>query len=71
MKTVELEPRLLRVKEAATIAGVCVSRAYEYAANGTWPVVRLGKSVRIPRRGLEVWLSDLETEAGITAGEAD
>lgn len=64
----ELEPRLLRVAEAAKIAGVCKSRAYEYAANGTWPSVRLGSSVRIPRRGLERWLDDLESEAGLDDG---
>ena len=62
---IELEPRLLRVSEAAKIAGVCKSRAYEFAANGTWHTVRLGRSVRIPRRGLERWLDELETQAGL------
>ncbi len=67
----EVEPRLLRVSEAAKIAGVCKSRAYEYAADGTWPTVRLGRSVRIPRRGLERWLNDLEAEAGLDDGSED
>lgn len=65
MKISEIEPRLLRVAEAAAIANVCKSRAYEYAASGVWPVVKLGKSVRIPRRGLEAWLRRLEDEAGV------
>ncbi|MHB8858952.1 MAG: helix-turn-helix domain-containing protein [Thermoleophilia bacterium] len=58
-------PRLLRVNEACKLAGICRSRGYEFVNDGTWPSVRIGKSVRIPLRGLEEWLTKLETEAGI------
>ncbi|MBE0467474.1 MAG: helix-turn-helix domain-containing protein [Candidatus Desulforudis sp.] len=66
----EIKPRLLRVREAAALAGVCVSRGYEFAADGTWPVVKLGKSVRIPRRGLDAWIDQMEREAGLEPEDA-
>ena len=64
-KTV-ISPRLLRVNEACKITGVCRSRGYEFVNDGTWKAVRIGKSVRIPLRGLEIWIASLEEEAGIS-----
>lgn len=69
MNQTEVLPRLLRVSEACKLAGVCRSRGYEFVNDGTWPAVRIGKSVRIPLRGLEEWLARLETEAGIMGEE--
>lgn len=60
-------PRLLRVSEAAQIAGVGKSLAYEFVNDGTWPSVRLngGRSIRIPRRGLEAWIRIMERKANL------
>lgn len=65
MAQTEVLPRLLRVNEACKLAGVCRSRGYEFVNDGTWPAVRIGKSVRIPLRGLEKWISELEAAAGL------
>lgn len=73
MKAAEIQPRLLRVREAAARAGVCISTAYVWCNDGTWTpfVIRLGRSVRLSRRGLEKWLDDLEAEAGIAQDEEE
>ena len=34
------------------------SRAYELVAHGQIPAVRIGRSVRVPRRELDQWLAD-------------
>ena len=45
----------LRVPEAAEIAGIGRSKAYELVAAGEWPSVHIGRSVRIPADGLREW----------------
>jgi len=69
MDNTEVLPRLLKVSEACKLAGVCRSRGYEFVNDGTWPAVRIGKSVRVPLRGLEEWIAALEAEAGMTNSE--
>lgn len=56
----ECKPVLLRVSEAARIAAVGRSRAYEFAATGVWPVRKIGRSIRIPYSGLMEWIESLE-----------
>jgi len=56
----EFKPVLLRVSEAAQIAAVGRSRAYEMAASGQWPVCKIGRSIRIPYQGLLEWIESLE-----------
>lgn len=54
------EPLLLRVEEAARIAGVGRSTIYEMVARKQMPgVVKLGRSLRIKRRDLEAWIDGL------------
>jgi excisionase family DNA binding protein len=43
----------LTVEEVGRHLGVRRSRVYELAASGLLPVVRLGRRLRFPRRGLE------------------
>lgn len=48
---------LLTVREAAELAGISRSHAYQMIGAGLWPVVRLGRSSRVPRRWLEGWIA--------------
>ena len=45
----------LRISEAAEVAGIGRSKAYELVANGEWPSVHIGRSVRVPAEGLREW----------------
>ena len=49
---------LLRVEAAAEIAGIGRSTAYALIGSGHWPVVRIGKSVRVPRTALMAWIDE-------------
>ena len=50
---VAMERRFLSAEEVGEQLGLKRSRVYELAAGGHLPVVRLGKRVLFPRRGLE------------------
>jgi excisionase family DNA binding protein len=57
--TVGLEPALLRIEEAAE--HLALSRAKLYTLlepHGSIPVVKLGRSVRIPLDGLRRWVAE-------------
>lgn len=60
---------LLRVREVQDITGFSRAHIYKAISAGVLPVVRLGKSVRIPRRGLEMWI-EREIAVWETAQEA-
>jgi len=45
----------LRISEAAELAGIGRSKAYELVAIGEWPSVHIGRSVRVPAEGLREW----------------
>jgi excisionase family DNA binding protein len=47
------DPLLLRVAEAANLLGVSRSTMYQLVTSGQVQVVRIGRSVRVPRRVLE------------------
>ena len=51
-----MEKLLLRVAEAAELASVGRTKAYELIASGEWPVVRVGTAVRVPLAGLRAWV---------------
>jgi excisionase family DNA binding protein len=57
---------LLRVKEAAETLGYSRAFLYEAINRGEIPVVRLGKTVRVPKRWLERWI-----EQRVQAWEGD
>ena len=59
-----LEPLLLRVDEAARLAGIGRSLAYEKVSSGEWPSISIGRARRVPLDGLRKWIKD---ELGKTA----
>lgn len=50
------EALLLRVSEAASLMGMSRSHLYQAIDRGEIPVIRLGRSARIPRAWLETWI---------------
>lgn len=58
-------PRLLiRVAEAAERLSIARSKAYLMAQAGDLPVVRLGKSIRVPVDELDAWVQRKITKSG-------
>ena len=57
-KEIGMEIMLLRAEEVAKALGVGRSKAYEMMASGEVPVVRIGRSVRVPAESLRRWISD-------------
>jgi len=57
-----LEKLLLKVVEAADLTGLGRSKAYELVANGTWPSISIGRSVRVPVAGLREWVERQQAE---------
>ncbi|MDP9364971.1 MAG: helix-turn-helix domain-containing protein [Chloroflexota bacterium] len=51
-----MDKLLIRVAEAAELASVGRSTAYELVASGEWPSVVVGRSVRVPLRDLREWV---------------
>jgi excisionase family DNA binding protein len=49
---------LLRVEEAAALLGVGRTTVYAMVSAQKLPIVRIGRSVRIPRDGLVQWIRD-------------
>ncbi len=52
----------LTVKEAAAALGISRNKLYDLVAENRIPHVRLGRLIKIPRHGLEVWL---ESQSGV------
>jgi excisionase family DNA binding protein len=49
---------LLRAEEVANILGIGRTKVFEMLATGELPVVRIGRSVRVPRGELYEWLRE-------------
>jgi excisionase family DNA binding protein len=49
---------LLRVEDAARLVDISRSHAYCLISAGTWPTVRMGRSVRIPAAWLQRWVDE-------------
>lgn len=52
-----VERLLLRISEAAELAGVGRTTAYALVASGEWPSVTIGRAVRVPLAGLREWVA--------------
>ncbi len=52
-----MEPKLLRIADAAKLMSISRSAAYLLAQRGEIPTVRVGHSVRVPIAALEEWLA--------------
>lgn len=51
-----MEKLLLRVSEAAELASVSRTTAYQLIASGEWPVVHIGSARRVPLAALRDWV---------------
>ena len=60
---------LLRPEQAFSELGVSRSKGYAMISRGELPIIRLGRSVRIPARELEAWIAR-HIEGGTTTEEA-
>lgn len=60
----ERSPELLTVSEAAALCRLSKTTVYQIIRRGEWPVKRIGRTIRIPRRWLEDWI-----DQGIEAWE--
>ena len=54
---------LLRANQVARALGLSRSTIYAMMSGGTLPVVRVGRSVRVPRQALLDWVARKTTEA--------
>ena len=59
-----MENILLRARDVAEALGVAKSTAYELMATGQLPVVRIGRSVRVPLDLLRAWIGRQAAEDG-------
>ena len=53
-----MEPLLLRAGEVAKLLGLGRSTVFAMLAAGELPVVRIGRSARVPRVALERWVDE-------------
>lgn len=53
-----MAPLLLRAGEVATLLGLGRSTVFAMLGAGELPVVRIGRSVRVPRVALERWVDE-------------
>lgn len=62
--TPELPPLLLRVwPDTGKLTKLPRCRCYELAASGEWPVVKIGRSIRVPYAGILDWIKRKQAEA--------
>ena len=48
--------RVYTVKEIAKLARISRTAAYELVKKGLFPVIRVGSSIRIPKKLFDAWL---------------
>ena len=53
-----IEPLLMSLEETARLLRISRGKAYQMAATGELPVVRMGRSVRVRRDRLQAWLDE-------------
>jgi excisionase family DNA binding protein len=52
-----MEPLLLKAGDVAKLLGLERSKVFAMLAVGELPVIRIGRSVRVPRAALEDWIA--------------
>ena len=52
----QMDQLLLRPDEVASALGLGRSKTYQMLASGEIPVVRIGRSVRVPAEALKIWV---------------
>jgi excisionase family DNA binding protein len=64
-----MQPALLKVEQAARYLALGRSKTYELLApRGPIPVVRIGRSTRVPVAALEAWVAEQTTAREATDG---
>lgn len=58
-----MEPLLLKAAEVAQLLGLGRSKVFAMLGVGELPVVRMGRSVRVPRAALERWIVERTQDA--------
>jgi excisionase family DNA binding protein len=53
-----MEPLLLKAGDVAKLLGLGRSKVFAMLALGELPVIRMGRSVRVPRASLERWIAE-------------
>ena len=53
-----MEPLLLKAGEVAKLLGLGRSKVFAMLAVGELPVIRIGRSVRVPHAALEGWIAE-------------
>lgn len=60
---------LLTIGQTAAALNLGLTKTWELANAGEIPVVRLGRSVRVPRAALERWIAGRAAQDASTEGE--
>jgi excisionase family DNA binding protein len=58
-------PLLLRPEEAADVLRISRAKCYSLIAGGVIPVVRVGRSMRVPVSALKAWIDANATPANM------
>jgi len=53
----EQAAELLTVAQAAALCNLSRSHVYQLVQRGEWPAIRIGRTLRIPRRWLDLWIA--------------
>jgi excisionase family DNA binding protein len=65
-----MEPLLLKAGDVAKLLGLGRSKVFAMLAVGELPVIRIGRSVRVPRAALEGWIAEHTQHASSRSGGA-
>lgn len=63
MESNEVEPLVYTVSEAGQLLGICRNKAYEGAANGEIPTIRIGRRLLVPKVALKRMLAGYGQDA--------
>jgi len=65
-----MEPLLLKAGDVAKLLGLGRSKVFAMLAVGELPVIRIGRSVRVPRAALERWVVEHTQDANSRSEDA-
>jgi excisionase family DNA binding protein len=57
MNNGQIQYELMTVQEVATLLRIGRSSAYELCRQPDFPLLRMGRIIRVPRSGLEQWIT--------------
>lgn len=62
MQVVTTEKLTYSVQEAAEVVGISTSRMYQLVKSKGFPVVQIGRRLRVSKKGLERWVEEQATK---------